>query len=874
MKVDSIYKKIVSNLNDKGYCNINPVTSNKIDIVVVSDFFQNKSLEERESLVKKWVHEVSPSMSIGFTSIYTHDEAESIGLNFLEDQSNIIEKKPSSWFELIDWGLRNKTSYIKENDGPKTVAFYSYKGGVGRTTALTHVAWILASRGKKIVMVDMDFEAPSLHKAMKLDSNKIPQYGLVDYLYERLNATSIESTYNINVWDIIGEVGVTKGRLFVVPSSTSINADYVLKVDDLRNLDFTDNRIWEDFKSELQTQLNPDLILVDSRTGINIWGALSLLIISDNPYIFMSPNAQNSEGISTIISSLYKIGIEPNIVMSPVIGDIGKNKAIKIWDEILLSQKEEGELSEEISNDFGDPLMIPYASEIALADSYPYQPLLPLYYDIANKIDNDSDKLRLVSLLSGPKRWSIIESLRFSSVDAKNEESIKDLFQKTADFDRFLDQSTALIKGKKGTGKTQLYWTSLKHTEVLKKYAKDRLEQVQIISGHGPADAHPVKVHFSFINDHLINLGIEWESFWSAYALYKIITKTNLNFNSVKKFIPLKEIIKNSSLDFKDWSMEHTNLILTLATVSEMRMLVIDALKALNTKLNKAGQYLWLLYDDLDQDIQEYSKIQQDAISGLFSFTLMLDSIEARNIRPKVFLRSDIWQRLNFTNKSHLTGRDIELRWNREDFLRLSLRQALRSKDFSDLVSRFSPVSDIDLATEDVLEKALELLWGIDRERSKSKKVSRWVYERLTDASGSTFPRALIVLLNGAREHELEYQNQTYLQTPADRLLRSKSLNEGLIKASHFRCEELKQEYKELDDLGFFEHLKNIWQITELEPLKQWWDEHPTSLFKTFDEMVDFIEQIGLASRYEASRWKFADIYVHGFQMKRSGGRL
>jgi len=849
------------------------VTSNKIDIAVISDLFEDKSLEERESIINKRVREISPSIVIGFASLYTHYEAEAIGVSLQSNKYDLIYKRPSTWFDLIDWGLKNKAP-IKNSEGPKTISFYSYKGGVGRTTALTHVAWILASRGKKVVVVDLDFEAPSLHKAMKLNSNKVPDYGLVDYLYERLNSSSIEVESSINIWDIIGEVNVAKGRLFVVPSSTKINSDYVLKVDDLRNLDFTDNSIWEGFKNELQTQVNPDLILIDSRTGINIWGALSLLTISDSPYVFMSPNAQNSEGVSTIISSLYKVGIEPNIIMSPVIGDVGKSKAIKIWGEMLLSQKEVGELPEDISSDFGDPLMIPYASEIALADSYPYQPLLPLYYDIANKIDNDSDKLRLVSLISGPKRWSIIESLRISSVDAKNEESIKDMFQKTADFDRFLDQSTVLIKGKKGTGKTQLYWTSLRHTEVIKKYAKERLESVLFISGHGPADAHPVRVHFSFINDKLIKEEIEWESFWSAYALYKIINKSNIKLPTIKKFTPLNEVIKTAALDSNDWSMEHTNLIIRLVTQSDLRLLVIDALKSVNEKLNKTGQYLWLLYDDLDQDIQEYSRIQQDAISGLFSFALMLDSVNARNIRPKIFLRSDIWQRLNFTNKSHLNGRDIELRWNREDFLRLSLRQAQRSKEFADLVSRFSPVPDVDLATEEILEKALELLWGIDRERSKSKKVSRWVYERLTDASGSTFPRALIVLLNGAKEHELEFQYQTHLQTPADRLLRFKSLNEGLIRASQFRCEELKQEYKELDDLGFFENLKNIWQITELEPLKQWLDDNPNNLFKTFNDMVDFIEQIGLASRYEASRWKFADIYVHGFQMKRSGGRL
>jgi hypothetical protein len=44
-------------------------------------------------------------------------------------------------------------------------------------------------------------------------------------------------------------------------------------------------------------------------------------------------------------------------------------------------------------------------------------------------------------------------------------------------------------------------------------------------------------------------------------------------------------------------------------------------------------------------------------------------------------------------------------------------------------------------------EVIVELLWGIYRESGrKSKKVSRWIYERLTDANGSTFPRALIYL--------------------------------------------------------------------------------------------------------------------------------
>ena len=46
----------------------------------------------------------------------------------------------------------------------KIVTFYSYKGGTGRTMALANVAWILASRGLKVLVVDWDLESPGLHR--------------------------------------------------------------------------------------------------------------------------------------------------------------------------------------------------------------------------------------------------------------------------------------------------------------------------------------------------------------------------------------------------------------------------------------------------------------------------------------------------------------------------------------------------------------------------------------------------------------------------------------------------------------------------------------------------------------------------------------
>jgi hypothetical protein len=46
----------------------------------------------------------------------------------------------------------------------QVITFYSYKGGTGRTMALANVAWILASAGKRVLVVDWDLESPGLHK--------------------------------------------------------------------------------------------------------------------------------------------------------------------------------------------------------------------------------------------------------------------------------------------------------------------------------------------------------------------------------------------------------------------------------------------------------------------------------------------------------------------------------------------------------------------------------------------------------------------------------------------------------------------------------------------------------------------------------------
>src|SRR5688572_26543290 len=56
---------------------------------------------------------------------------------------------------------------MNEHEPPplgRIITFYSYKGGTGRTMALANVAWILASNGHRVLVIDWDLESPGLHK--------------------------------------------------------------------------------------------------------------------------------------------------------------------------------------------------------------------------------------------------------------------------------------------------------------------------------------------------------------------------------------------------------------------------------------------------------------------------------------------------------------------------------------------------------------------------------------------------------------------------------------------------------------------------------------------------------------------------------------
>jgi Flp pilus assembly CpaE family ATPase len=70
---------------------------------------------------------------------------------------------------------------------PPIITFYSYKGGLGRTTTLAcFAAYMAMTKNKKVVIVDCDFEAPGFSNGnyFFLDTQK-EVCGVVEYLLDK-----------------------------------------------------------------------------------------------------------------------------------------------------------------------------------------------------------------------------------------------------------------------------------------------------------------------------------------------------------------------------------------------------------------------------------------------------------------------------------------------------------------------------------------------------------------------------------------------------------------------------------------------------------------------------------------------------------------
>jgi len=198
---------------------------------------------------------------------------------------------------------------------PPIVAFYSFKGGVGRTTAAAAFALHWARRGKRVAVLDVDLDAPGLGKLLDADGEgTTARWGVVDYLLEQGIDLSLDDYRHT-----CARAKVTGDGVIDVYPSGLVNEHYLAKLSKLdlemataNETSKTQANPLDRLLSRLQVDSHPDLIVLDSRAGLSPAAGLVLGGIAHVHVVVSTAGEQALDGLRVVIRRLGEARIYAN----------------------------------------------------------------------------------------------------------------------------------------------------------------------------------------------------------------------------------------------------------------------------------------------------------------------------------------------------------------------------------------------------------------------------------------------------------------------------------------------------------------------------------------------------------------------------------
>ena len=187
--------------------------------------------------------------------------------------------------------------------GMYMTTFYSFKGGVGRTMALVNTAVTLALRGRRVLVVDFDVEAPGLDTFDVLrPREEVP--GIIDFVAEY-----VKSGKAPDVAGYIGDcpdIGEEGGKLWIMPSGRADT--YAATLGQIDWVDLYERRdgyvLFEDLRKQWSRAVQPDYVLIDSRTGHTDSSGICTRQLPDSVVILFFPNEQNLRGLTQVVRDI------------------------------------------------------------------------------------------------------------------------------------------------------------------------------------------------------------------------------------------------------------------------------------------------------------------------------------------------------------------------------------------------------------------------------------------------------------------------------------------------------------------------------------------------------------------------------------------
>lgn len=690
-------------------------------------------------------------------------------------------------------------------EGVKTVAFWGLKGGVGRSTALSHVSLLLGRRGVKVLAVDLDLESPALVGALTGCASTAQRFeDLVrlagkpevpdDVLDREVQRCLVPAANASGQVEVLGPVRADIPFVQALLGPLATNVLYAGAHPPLRRL----------LGAAIRAS-NAQIVLLDARSGYCDESALSVLDLADEVVLFASPAPSTYPSLMPAVAALERsrraLG-RPGLLhivagMLPAGEDARENCLEELGLNLQLARLEIAEVlatpMEELPPDI-TIIPIDYSARIVENDGgLAISGLAEGYRELSERILPPPLPRVLAQV---EKDWAaqVVQEAQVPVPQAESEEDPKilaDLFTRTSDLDRFVRQDTYFVLGAKGTGKSFLRRICLEQPDLLRiRAGVPALEDTIFIEGY--ASPRAGRRAFPPASQHLLreldkHFAARWTEIWSILALGRAGRAVSGGQGyGAWSFSLQPEIAAIVNAESEQEVMDAAASILE----KDKPLLLSDAWRSLDEWCEHNGKRLTLLFDDLDIALGE----SPDAIEHRRGMIIgLLDQANAswastRHIGAKIFLRKDIFQSLGTEEQAKYRTRSVPLSWTIDDIWRLVVRaMAVASSRYrAQLEMTGLIVAELERSPKDDLEEALELIWGERLGAGESNTRSTvWAEKRLRDGNGSLFPRAALWLLDAA----IKSRKSDRINEPP--LLDPRSLRDAMPSVAEARLDEL-----------------------------------------------------------------------------------
>jgi hypothetical protein len=824
------------------------------------------------------------------------DSVELLDDNFLITQ---LEKDSDKIVDKIYYSERRINTnnwYSEPKEYKNIVSFYSFKGGVGRTTAMILSAVELARKGKKIVLIDFDLEAPGIASIFSTSNNDYySNKGILDLFIDisinhskqDSNINLIDYYFSITSTDIVGTNG---GELIIFPAASTSLTEPNNYIDKLSKVDlkYNENKKYlpDQLFDSINEEIKPDFILVDSRTGINEIAGVLLTRYSSKIFLLFYGNQQNMFGLEAIIDIIDKTKTPYVLINSPTpIQDTDREEEINFYVEKSYDIFCKYSYNDKIPNIEDQtaphyPINIPYSYNAVNFNSTKFNNLLNEngnnnpYKTISELINVVPENEEIISnekldFYSISKYFSeiTIDEIAVSEDEFKEESDLIKRFYPRKDYRYIFEPNKFLILGDKGTGKTALF-SVLNHSD----YSRNLAE-------------------YCGVNSYLLN-NSRWITALDKSGAYP----SQANFNQLKDFTKtqitnywLLLIIRSLLIENKEYA-ENFNYILE-AKPSDLKKFAMDEniteqvedfLIEFDNMLSGKKETIYFVYDYLDIILSPENGMRGRYIGALISLWHDYHT-RLKNIKAKIFLRNDIFNReiVTETDKIKILNQAMVIEWNYDQLLNVVWKRLLASYDESDELkkifdefkgsidfSRKEKLGIIPNLSEQENRRLLEVLFGKYMGANNKAFPYNWIIYHTSDANKKMYPRSILTLFSSTGKKQLDDNKDTKYP------LRPFYMEMSMNKVSKDRVEDLSEEYPSLTKI--FKNLNSVVQnfpVTDtdlIEALKKLGVEDSVETIKSLNE-IGVIYPYKYSSKKYGNRYHIPDLYLLGMDLKRRG---